>query len=292
MGTVRPEVRSITEKFRERRVLDARWVPALLDATPSGKRRRVASWLISLDSRYARAADRGSGVGRAGIPWDGLVRDLLVPSLAVDMTVLELGCGPGFATREVVRHVDAVTAVDISRGALACARAISSDPDIEYMTPEEFNRAGRTVDFAYSFTLTQDLSDDLLRGALETVCRALRPGGALLVYAGAGEPDTAGGRERAGTGAFRTDAFHTNVFREDNGPARAGGADQTRILRLARAAGFVDVDVAPVRPRTPGPDAIADQRILNVLTARRRDPVEKDAAGTSRDAQAESAPTP
>ncbi len=291
MGAVRLALRSIPEKFRERRVLDARWVPALLDATPSDKRRRVASWLLSLDSRYARAADGGSGVGRAGIPWDGLVRDLLGPSLTADMTVLELGCGPGFATREAVRHVDAVAAVDTSRGVLSCARAINPDPDIEYMTPEEFNRAGRTVDFAYSFTLTQDLSDDLLRGALETVCRALRPGGGFLVRVGAGEPNTVGGQERTGTDAFHTDAFHTETFHEDNGPARAG-ADQMRIFRLARAAGFVDVDIAPVRLRTPGPDAVADQRILNVLTARRRDSGEKDPAGTGRDAQAESAPAP
>ncbi|SBW22309.1 hypothetical protein FDG2_2445 [Candidatus Protofrankia californiensis] len=291
MSVVRPTVRSIAEKFRERRVLDARWVPALLDAAPSDKRRRVALWLLSLDSRYARTADRGSGVGRAGIPWEGLVRNLLAPSLAADMTVLELGCGPGFATREAVRHVDAVAAVDTSRGALACARAINLDPDIEYMTPEEFNRAGRTVDFAYSFTLTHDLPDDLLRGALETICRALRPGGGLLVYAGAGEPNTAGGQERAGTGAFLADVFRKDAFHREDAPARAG-ADQMRILRSARAAGFVDVDVTPVRLRTPGPDAGADQRILNVLTARRRDSTEKDLAGTGRDAQAESAPAP
>ncbi|WP_250281193.1 class I SAM-dependent methyltransferase [Frankia sp. CiP1_Cm_nod2] len=257
--------RSISGKVRGRRVLDARWAPALLDATPPRWRRQVASRLLSLDARYAGAS---GPAGQAGASWEGLVRELLLPSLTAGMTVLELGCGPGHAASRTVRHVAAVAAVDTSRGALACARAVSPGPRVEYLTPEEFNRAGRTVDFAYSFTLTRDLPDDLLRGALETVRRALRPGGGLLVPLGPGGP--------AGAGA---------------------GADRTRLTSLALAAGLVDVGITAVRLSSAGPGSASGQPLLDVLTARRHapagsaGPAGRGPAGPSRDTPAEPTPT-
>jgi SAM-dependent methyltransferase len=81
-----------------------------------------------------------------------------------------------------------VHAVDISRGVLACARALNGAPNIAYQTPGEFRAAAAPVDLAYSFAVVQHLRTKALTVALALLADAVRPGGLLLLhFAAAGE---------------------------------------------------------------------------------------------------------
>ncbi len=75
-----------------------------------------------------------------------------------------------------------MTAVDISRGVLACARVLNGGPNISYQTPEEFRAAGRLVDLAYSFAVVQHLRSEVLDRALGLLARTVRPGGLLMLH--------------------------------------------------------------------------------------------------------------
>lgn len=53
--------------------------------------------------------------------------------------VLELACGPGMWTRELIRYADSVTAVDASREMLALAtRAVAGDPRVRFVEADLF----------------------------------------------------------------------------------------------------------------------------------------------------------
>jgi SAM-dependent methyltransferase len=64
--------------------------------------------------------------------------DLIAPHLTLGSRVVDYGCGTGYLAAAVARQVARVDAIDISRGALACARALNGLHNITYQTLEEF----------------------------------------------------------------------------------------------------------------------------------------------------------
>jgi ubiquinone/menaquinone biosynthesis C-methylase UbiE len=106
--------------------------------------------------------------------------DILKLHLRPEMDVLDFGCGPGFLAREVAKHVHHVTGVDISRGAISCAKVFDNPPNITYcenngndlsiLPDEQFN-------LIYSFEVIQHLSEELFEGFLREFFRVLKSNG-------------------------------------------------------------------------------------------------------------------
>ena len=103
------------------------------------------------------------------------------------MTVLDIGCGPGFFAIEMARLVGPtgrVIAADLQDGMLEKVRRKVAGTELEArMTLHrcESNRLGVTgsVDFALAFYMVHEVPD--APGFFKEVVRLLRPGGRLLV---------------------------------------------------------------------------------------------------------------
>ncbi|WP_391530856.1 class I SAM-dependent methyltransferase, partial [Candidatus Frankia nodulisporulans] len=164
--------------------LGARWVPVLLATTPARYRRSMALRLLSLSPHYFQPDehDRDAAAERNRRSRVILAHDLLGRYLLPDDDVLDVGCGPGYLAAAVAPRVHALTAVDVSRGVLACARVLNPAPNLEYLVAEDFHRSGRDVDVVYCIAVVQHLTDEVVAAALRDWHGALRPGGRLLLH--------------------------------------------------------------------------------------------------------------
>jgi SAM-dependent methyltransferase len=100
----------------------------------------------------------------------------------VDGLALDVGCGTGLQTVELVRFgLDDVTCVDLSPGMLAVAR--KSLPQLDFTVGSMLKLPYATGCFAgvIAFYSTIHVPDDLLPDALAELARVLRPGGHLLL---------------------------------------------------------------------------------------------------------------
>jgi hypothetical protein len=151
--------------------------------------------------------------------------------------------------------------VDISRGALACARVLNGSPNITYRTAAEFRAEASPVDLAYSFAVAQHLRSDVLVSALGLLAEAVRPGGTLLPhFAVPGElgyrteDQWLSDRSLAGRAKLR---YGLNCF----------GRSAAEMVDLVTRCGFTDVTTRPLSGQITIPgDDIPDQHLL---TARR-----------------------
>jgi SAM-dependent methyltransferase len=177
--------------------LGANWIPAFLERVPAGKKRKWALRLLSLSPHYFFDGDNPAyrGMGRDEyletvfrVNADSRVEiyeKLLKERLAAGETVLDYGCGPGFLARATAPHVAEIYAIDISAGALACARVLNGAPNIEYLKADEEGLAripDGSIDAVYSFAVVQHLTNEVFETVLEN-CRAkLRPAGRLILH--------------------------------------------------------------------------------------------------------------
>ncbi len=99
----------------------------------------------------------------------------------VDGPVLEVGCGTGLATRELVRLGLDVSGVDLSPGMLAVARSSLPQLDFTVASMLALPQASDTFAGVVAFYSTIHVPDDLLPTALAELARVLRPGGHLLL---------------------------------------------------------------------------------------------------------------
>jgi demethylmenaquinone methyltransferase/2-methoxy-6-polyprenyl-1,4-benzoquinol methylase len=115
--------------------------------------------------------------GRGGAPED-LVR-LLVDEFAPTGDVLEIACGSGAFTREIVRHANAVTALDGSPRMIERNRQEVADPKVNYVVADAFTwEPDRAYDAAvFSFWLSHVPPDDRFDAFWSRVAAALNPGG-------------------------------------------------------------------------------------------------------------------
>ena len=151
--------------------LDASWVRLMLAATPSSHRKQLAIRILGLSphyfveqwtTAYARDAPRRdvlcSEARRLRESRRELVEQFVVPLLGQEPVVLELGCGPGFMVAELAPRVRRVVGVDVSRGALACARVLHDGPNVTYVRVAGDRIAGvssGSVDLITSFAVIQ-----------------------------------------------------------------------------------------------------------------------------------------
>ncbi|HEX4832223.1 MAG TPA: class I SAM-dependent methyltransferase [Trebonia sp.] len=172
---------------RSQNFLGARWVEAPVARAPRAVRAQVALRFPALPPHYFYDRDLAAEADRNRRSRQVLCDELIAPLLPPGARVVDYGCGPGYLAAAVARRAGRVDAVDISRGVLACARALNGARNIAYQTPGDYRPDG-AADLAYSFAVAQHLRTEALTGMLRLLAAALRPGGILLVhFAMAGE---------------------------------------------------------------------------------------------------------
>ena len=162
--------------------LGAPWVTHLLARCPSSKRWNLALLVLALSPHYFSSLSLRDEDARLRRSRHSLAQELIGPYLDKGSVVLDYGCGPGYLAQEVARTGATVTAVDISEGALDCARILNADGSITYTTPPRLDRRSEGhFDLAYSVAVVQHLSAPTLREVLRDMYGALRPDGQLLI---------------------------------------------------------------------------------------------------------------
>lgn len=196
--------------------------------------------------------------------------ELVGERLPAGSRVLEVGCGTGLLTEQLVRRGDLrVVAIDVSHDLLRRARArTANDASVSLSVQNAYATAfrPRSFDAVVGISVLHHLD---LPAALAELHRVLRPGG-VLVFS---EPNMA----------------NPIILAQKNIPwlkrALGDSPDETAffrgpLARALRAAGFEDVRVHPfdfLLPATPGVLAGAVDRMSRVLE---RIPVVREVAGS------------
>ncbi len=177
--------------------LGAKWVNSVLDHAPTSRKRGLALRLLSLSPHYFINPDAPEYKGlRNSVYLEKVFQDcldsrkkiydqILKGRLRPDDIVIDYGCGPGFVAKAVAPHVGKVFACDISTGALACARVLNAEQNIEYVTADEKGLSkieDESIDLVISFAMVQHISDDIFELVLDNCRRKLKPNGRLILH--------------------------------------------------------------------------------------------------------------
>ena len=193
---------------------------------------------------------------------------MLLAGLKPEMEVLELGCGSGFFTRELVKSGAWITAIDISPDLLELARRDVPAENATFMAENAYAMSFATGHFDAVIGISVLHHLDVEKGFSE-VFRVLKPGGTICFS----EPNM----------------MNPQIAVQKNVPyikKRLGDSpDETAFFRwpLAarlRAHGFVDVSVVPydfLHPSLPGSIVPSVDRISLVME---RIPLLREIAGS------------
>jgi SAM-dependent methyltransferase len=238
--------------------LGARWVEGLVGGSPAAMRKMVALRLLSLSPHYFYSKDIQAEAERNRISRHALADALIAPHLTTMARVLDYGCGPGYMASAIATKVAHVDAVDISRGVLACAKALNSHPKITYLTPEQLIKRTGKVDLAYSFAVVQHLQDRILAEVLNLLANKIRPGGTLLIHFA--EPGQGGWRSEV---EWRADHSAVNKAKLRYG-LNCFGRSADEMADLVLSSGFGNVQVTPLTGQivVAGDDDVTSQHLL------------------------------
>ncbi len=188
-------INTLTLGKEDQSFLDAWWVDRLLQLAPIRFQRQTALTVLSwsphyfyrkMDPEYQRLSHgefTAREFERNRSTREKLCTAVLLPSLKADQVVLDYGCGPGFLAHSVSKHVQKVYGVDISRGAVACARVLNGSPSVTFIDPSRLDEvADASVDLAYSFAVVQHVTEAIFREILATIFRKLKSGGKVLIH--------------------------------------------------------------------------------------------------------------
>jgi len=160
--------------------------------TPGFLKRPVALHILSISPHYFYRAFRTEYQGMPAKQFleaefernrssrERICEQLLLPHLKPDYRVLEIGCGPGFLTKSIARHVKTAYACDISLGVLECSRVINNAPNIRYLYSGASGFAqiaDSTLDVACSIAVIQHLREPVIKSLFTVAAKKLRPGG-------------------------------------------------------------------------------------------------------------------
>jgi SAM-dependent methyltransferase len=181
--------------------------------------------------------------------------EVIRPYVSSTDTVVDYGCGPGYAAFHVARMARRVIACDISDGALASARVLNSAGNIEYVNARELANRQHIADLVYSFALAQHVKDAVLSEILRTIHRLLRPKGALLMHvvinADGWRSESESANDRSLRGRLRL-KYGLNCFSRSPG----------EVLGLAQEAGFAGCQLLSMAGITRVDDDVAGQHLL------------------------------
>jgi ubiquinone/menaquinone biosynthesis C-methylase UbiE len=104
---------------------------------------------------------------------------MLSSHLKHGMTVLELGCGAGYFTRELVRSGADIVAIDVSPELLEMARSACSAPNVQYQLENayELSYDSAVFDSVVGSSVLHHLE---IEKALRDVYRVLKPAGTIF----------------------------------------------------------------------------------------------------------------
>jgi len=140
---------------------------------------------VAQEIRHGRfLAQRGAGKiwnweSPAGkLRWARRVK-MLSSHLTPGMTVLELGCGAGYFTQELVRSKADIVAIDVSPELLEIARSSCSAPNVQYQleNASELTYGDAVFDSIVGSSILHHLE---IEKALRDVYRVLRPAGTIF----------------------------------------------------------------------------------------------------------------
>jgi len=169
---------------------------------------------------------------------------MLSNHLRPEMTILEIGCGTGYFTRELTRRGADIVAIDVSPDLLEIAKAKYSAPNVRY---EIQNACALTyADAMFDSVVGSSILHHLeIEEALREIYRVLKPGGTIYFT----EPNM----------------LNPQIAMQKNIPwikRRLGDSpDETAffrwpLLRLLEQTGYRDVRIDPfdfLHPKTPVP---------------------------------------
>lgn len=238
--------------------LGAQWVAKVVNGTPVRSREKVALRFLSLSPHYFYDRDIRAEAERNRRSRLDLTNTLIAPHLANTSRVIDYGCGPGFMAQAVAPLAAHVYAVDISRGVLACARALNQRPNIDYITPKDLAETAGMADVAYSFAVMQHLSTEELTSALGLLAKKIRPGGTLLIHFAI--PGERGWRTEA---SWRADQSFASRLKLRYG-LNCFGRSVDDMKELTASAGFTDIAVRSLTGSLAmsGDDDILHQQLI------------------------------
>jgi SAM-dependent methyltransferase len=152
--------------------------------------------------------------------------------------VLDVGCGPGNLTSELVGRLgpEAVAAVDPSEPFVAAAKARHPGVDVRQAPAEALPFADRAFDVALAQLVVHFMSDAV--AGLREMARVTRPGGVVAACVW----DFAGNRGPLGPFWEAAHALDPGVVDESG----LAGARRGHLVELLQAAGLRDTGEAPV----------------------------------------------
>lgn len=177
--------------------LGAKWIGKFLKKVSDSKKRIWALRILSLSPHYFIFPDAPEYRGMKNdeyleavykdcvVSREDIARILLSKELKKTDEVIDYGCGPGFLAKAVSPFVKKIYGVDISEGAIECAKILHLSENIEYHTATEEglkNIADESVDAIYSYAVVQHLTDDVFEIVLGNCHSKLKPGGKLILH--------------------------------------------------------------------------------------------------------------
>ncbi len=176
--------------------LGAKWIGKFLAKVPEKNRRLWALRFVSMSPHYfitelpeyrnmSNAEVLEASFESVRESRINIVEKLLKAHLEKDFTVLDYGCGPGFIAKVASDFVKKIYAIDISSGAIACAKIINAAENIEYLQANDEGLSqipDESVDAVYSYAVVQHLTDKVLNLVLANCRRKLKKGGKLLLH--------------------------------------------------------------------------------------------------------------
>jgi ubiquinone/menaquinone biosynthesis C-methylase UbiE len=158
----------------------------------------------------------------------------LIPSLRPEMTLLDVGCGPGTITNDLAALVRHVTAVEVSDSVLGLARDAVDRKNVEFVVSDiqALGFDDDAFDVVHAHQVLQHVADPV--AALSEMRRVCKPGGLVAArdgdYAGfVWAPQIAELTE--------WQVLYRRIARSNGGEPDAG----RYLLGAARAAGFEEV---------------------------------------------------
>jgi SAM-dependent methyltransferase len=177
--------------------LGAKWIAAFLQTIPTSKKRIWALRILSLSPHYFLNPDAPEFRGMSNdeyletvfqVCFDTRIKiyeKVFKSYFRENFTVMDYGCGPGNLAKIAAPFIEKIYALDISAGAIACAKILNSAPNIEYIIADE--KGMRSIpdggaDVVFSLHVVQHLTDEVFESYLETCRKKLKPNGLLLVH--------------------------------------------------------------------------------------------------------------
>ncbi len=177
--------------------LGAGWIQSVLKRVPEGSKRIWALRILALSPHYFIFPDAPEYKGMSNSEYletvsadvtksrENISRLLLEPNLDPSSTVLDYGCGPGYLAKAISAHVSEVIGVDISAGAIACAKIVNAADNVRYIegTPQNLNDiSDDSIDAIYAYAVVQHVSKEIFGKILDNCHRMLKPEGKILLH--------------------------------------------------------------------------------------------------------------